>query len=62
MIMEHENKRETVEAIQRSYQTVSICELILLSRETLAYNLRELTVSANLGKLRRQLEAGAHQL
>jgi hypothetical protein len=38
--------------------------LILLSRElaVLAYHLRELTISANLGKLRRQLEAGAHQL
>jgi hypothetical protein len=39
--------------------------LILLIREpaVLAYHLsRELTVSANLGKLRRQLEAVAHQL
>jgi hypothetical protein len=44
---------------------VSICKFILFSRKpaVLAYHhFRELTVSANPGKLKRQLEAGDHQL
>jgi hypothetical protein len=57
--MEHKDKTVMAEAIQRSSQLyrVSICKLILLSREpaVLAYHLGELTVSAYPGNLRRQL-------
>jgi hypothetical protein len=63
--MEHEDERVMAEAYKGTLRyRVSICKLILLSREpvVLAYHLRELTVSANLWKLTRQLEAGAHQL
>jgi hypothetical protein len=62
--MEHENKSVMAEAIKEVLcYRVSMYKLIFLSREpaVVAHYLRELTVSAHPGKLRRPLEAGAHQ-
>jgi hypothetical protein len=65
VLVEHENKNVMAEVMQRSSLTQSLHLLDNYSQQGVsrsAYHLRELTVSVNPGKQKRQLEARAHQL